>query len=50
MKSPDDYSKKEILKYVTMAFSVFCEYLSAEADRVQRAASSAMRIIISNGL
>lgn len=50
MKNPDDLSKKEILRYITMAFSVFCEYLGAQAERVQRAAASAMRIIISNGL
>lgn len=29
MKNPDDHSKKEILRYVTIAFSVFCEYLCA---------------------
>jgi len=50
MKNPDDHSKKEILRYVTIAFSVFCEYLCAQTERVQRAASSAIRIIFSNAL
>ena len=49
-KNPDDYLKKEILRYITITFSVFCEYLVAQTERVQKAASAAMRIIISNGL
>ena len=50
MNNPDLYWKDEILRYTTMAFSVFSEYLVSETDRVQRAAASAIRIIISNGL
>jgi hypothetical protein len=50
MKNPDDHSKKEILRYVTIAFSVFCEYLCAQTERVRRAAASAIRIIFSSGL
>jgi hypothetical protein len=50
MKNPDDHSKKEILRYVTIAFSVLCEYIVAQTERVQRAAAQAIRIIITNGL
>jgi hypothetical protein len=50
MKNPDEHSKKEILRYVTIAFSVFCEYLCAQTERVRRAAASAIRIIFSSGL
>jgi hypothetical protein len=50
MKNPDDHSKKEILRYITIAFSVFCEYLCSQTERVQRAAAQAIRIIFSNGI
>jgi hypothetical protein len=50
MKNPDEYWKNEILRYTTMAFSVFSEYLVSDTERVQRAAASAIRIIIANGL
>jgi hypothetical protein len=50
MKSPDSFWKSEILRYVTMAISVFSEYLVSQTDRVQRAAASAIRIIIQNGI
>ena len=33
-----------------MAISVFSEYLISQTERVQRAAASALRIIIQNGL
>ena len=49
-QNPDKYTKQEILRYVTIAISVFCEYLCAQTERVQRAAASAIRIIIQNGL
>ena len=50
MKNPDDHSKKEILRYITIAFLVFCEYLCSQTERVQRAAAQAIRIIFSNGI
>lgn len=49
-QNPDAHTKQEILRYVTIALSVFCEYLCAQTERVQRAAASAIRIIIQNGL
>lgn len=50
MKNPDEYWKDEILRYTTMALAVFSEYLVSDTERVQRAAASAIRIIIANGL
>lgn len=50
MQNPDDFSKRQILRYVTIAFSVFCEFLVAETERVQNAALTAMKLIITHGL
>ena len=41
---------RQILRYITLACSVFCEYLVAGSDRVKFAAFTAMRLIISHGL
>ena len=50
MRAPDQYWRNEILRYLNMAFSVFGEYLVAQTERVQRAAASALRIVIQNAL
>lgn len=45
-----DYMHRQILRYVTLACSVFCEYLVASSERVKRAGFSAMRLILAHGL
>ena len=42
--------QRQILRYITLACSVFCEYLAGDNSRLQRAAFSAMRLILSHGL
>lgn len=41
---------RQILRYITLACSVFCEYLVASSERVKRAGFSAIRLILSHGL
>ena len=41
---------RQILRYVTHACSVFCEYLDASSERVKCAGFSAIRLILSHGL
>jgi hypothetical protein len=50
MQNPDDFSKKQILRFITIAFSVFCEFLVAQTERVQNAAFTAMKLLITYGL
>ena len=45
-----DFMQKQILRYITLACSVFCEYLAGSNARIQRAAFSAMRLILMHGL
>ena len=45
-----DLMHRQILRYVTLACSVFCEYLVSGNPRVKNAAFTAMRLIISHGL
>ena len=45
-----DLIHRQILRYITLACSVFSEYLSASSMRVKNAGFSAMRLIISHGL
>ena len=49
-QQPDEYLSKQILRYLTIAFSVFCEYLACDTDRIRRAAFSALRLLITHGL
>ena len=41
---------RQIVRYITLACSVFCEYLVADSERVKNAGFSAMRMILSHGL
>jgi hypothetical protein len=45
-----DHVGSQILRYMTMCFSVLSEYLVNENERVRRAAFSAVRIIILHGI
>ena len=45
-----DLMHRQILRYVTLACSVFSEYILATSERVRSAGFSAMRLIISHGL
>lgn len=45
-----DYMHRQILRYVTHACSVFCEYLVASSERVKCAGFSAIRLMLSHGL
>lgn len=45
-----DLMSRQILRVITLACSVFCEYLVADSDRVKNAGFSAMRLILSHGL
>ena len=49
-KDKSDYMKKQILRYVTLACNVLCEFLLIENQRICMAAFSAMRLILSHGL
>lgn len=49
-QQPDEYLSKQILRYLTIAFSVFCEYLACDTDRIRRAAFSALRLLVTHGL
>ena len=37
------------MRYITLACSVFCEYLAGSNMRIQRAGFSAIRLIIAHG-
>ena len=45
-----EFMQRQILRYITLSCSVFCEYLAGDNSRLQRAAFSAMRLIMSHGL
>ena len=45
-----DMMHRQILRYITLACSVFCEYLVASSYRVKSAGFSAMRTILYHGL
>jgi hypothetical protein len=50
VQNPDEFIKKQILRYLTITFSVICEYLTCETSRIKSAAFAAIRLIISYGL
>jgi hypothetical protein len=50
MQNPDDFLQKQILRYLTITFSVLCEYLTSETTRIRSAAFAAIRLIITYGL
>jgi len=45
-----DLMSRQILRFITLACSVFCEYLVANSERVKCAGFSAMRLILAHGL
>lgn len=46
----NDFVSQQILRYMTMTFSVLCEYLCSESPRIRNAGFSAIRLIIQHGL